>query len=315
MKHFIHFLYHHASAYKTKKSIFNIIIGKKTHQTFFDAVSLNVLSLFGSVPTLTPEQFEKVIRCDDVPQPILTDNHVHFQTLVKTFETLQLLVQTYSYIKHDTRAFLPITSNTDIHHKVRHLYHDIVHHDQTEAFENELFKLFETLHSTDDTPKYAHYLLTGYDEPMYTRQQICAIESIDMDDLFVALYQEYLMIYRILKQSSSFPILSQCIMSMDVSERVYKTYHLLQDTHAIPWIAKQQQVKETTVEDHILDLFMKEKLTNYADFFKSPYQPFVTYYHAHPYQRLKVYKERFEALSYFEIKLAIIGYTKGELHA
>lgn len=34
MKQLILYLYHHASAYKTKKSIFNIIIGKKSHQTF-----------------------------------------------------------------------------------------------------------------------------------------------------------------------------------------------------------------------------------------------------------------------------------------
>ncbi|MDF0051314.1 hypothetical protein O0I59_08695, partial [Staphylococcus pseudintermedius] len=35
----------------------------------------------------------------------------------------------------------------------------------------------------------------------------------------------------------------------------------------------------------------------------------------HPYQRLKLYKEQFDTLSYFELKLAIIGSAKGELHA
>ncbi|WP_436884963.1 hypothetical protein [Staphylococcus chromogenes] len=47
MKTLIQFAYHQASPYKTEKSIYNIITGKKSHQTFFDAVSLNLFTLFG----------------------------------------------------------------------------------------------------------------------------------------------------------------------------------------------------------------------------------------------------------------------------
>ena len=74
-------------------------------------------------------------------------------------------------------------------------------------------------------------------------------------------------------------------------------------------------MRENTIEDHILDLFMKNQMYNYQDFLHHFNQEFINQYNAEPYQRLKRYKERFDNMSYFEIKLAIVGIAKGELDA
>ncbi|PTE73936.1 hypothetical protein BUY44_03525, partial [Staphylococcus devriesei] len=51
----------HAFNYKTDKSIYNILSGKKTHQTFFDACSQQLLSLYHSFPKLKYPSFERFI--------------------------------------------------------------------------------------------------------------------------------------------------------------------------------------------------------------------------------------------------------------
>lgn len=315
MKHLIQYIYHHSSAYKTRKSIFNIIIGKKSHQTFFDAVSLNILSLFGCAPKLKFEQFEQIISQEENDiKEVQTSNSMTYQTLDGTFKAFQLLIQTVSYIQNNQRTFLPIASQVEIHDTVRQIYYEIEHQQLQEAFEQEVTSLFKLLSEKHDII-YAHYLLTGYDEPMYTFSQISMIESIDINDLYTAHYEELLSIYLIIQNADQFPILSQCMMPLEVSDRVIQTLQLLQKGYTIEKIAQIEQVRETTVEDHILDLFMKNILTNYDDFLPTPYNQFLKYYEDQPYQRLKLYKEQFDTLSYFELKLAIIGSAKGELHA
>ncbi|MCE5721218.1 helix-turn-helix domain-containing protein [Staphylococcus pseudintermedius] len=315
MKQLILYLYHHASAYKTKKSIFNIIIGKKSHQTFFDAVSLNILSLYGCAPKLKYEQLEQMISHESYHHTtIQTSNRMTYSTLDATFKAFQLLVQTVSHIQHNQRTFLPITSQVDIHEVVRLIYYEIEQQQLQDAFEEEVTTLFKMLSEKHDT-LYTHYLLTGYDEPMYTFAQISMIESIDIHDLNTAYYEELLSIYLFIQNADTFPILSQCIMPIELSDRVMQTLQLLQKGYSIAKVAQIEQVRETTIKDHILDLFMKQLLTNYDDFFTHPYNEFLKFYQAHPYQRLKLYKEQFDTLSYFELKLAIIGSAKGELHA
>ncbi|MDU7023954.1 MAG: hypothetical protein E6350_12425, partial [Staphylococcus epidermidis] len=55
----------HAFNYKTNKSIYNILIGKKSHQTFFDASSQQLLSLYHSLPNLKYSTFEQFILQKD----------------------------------------------------------------------------------------------------------------------------------------------------------------------------------------------------------------------------------------------------------
>ena len=55
----------HAFNYKTNKSIYNILTGKKSHQTFFDASSQQLLSLYHSLPNLKYSTFEQFILQKD----------------------------------------------------------------------------------------------------------------------------------------------------------------------------------------------------------------------------------------------------------
>ncbi|MFG6175225.1 hypothetical protein ACF7OR_12415, partial [Staphylococcus aureus] len=50
MQHIIKTALQQTFNYKTNKSIYNILVGKKSHQTFFDACSKQQLSLYHSLP-------------------------------------------------------------------------------------------------------------------------------------------------------------------------------------------------------------------------------------------------------------------------
>ncbi|MCS4485472.1 helix-turn-helix domain-containing protein [Staphylococcus americanisciuri] len=315
MKSIITFVYQRAIPHKNIKSIYNIIIGKKTHQTFFDATSLQLLSLFGCAPNISYEQFEATVNkpiSNHVNIP--TSTHVTYPILQQTFVALQLLVQTLSYAHHQQFKFVPLTSQINIHRTVRQLYQHI---QQQQAFveaKEEIKLLFECLNDKH-TNSTAHYYLTGYDETMYTQHQVGQITGFDDDALTLSLYIDMFTIYQLLNDSTSYPILHHLITGIPLSPTLNRTYTLLINGHDISRIAQMTQRMENTVQDHVLELFMRNYLTNYTDYFSQEMTDFIYFYMQQPHQRLRFYKSHFDHLSYFDIKLAIIGIAKGALHA
>ncbi|MEJ7245477.1 hypothetical protein WL360_12175, partial [Staphylococcus epidermidis] len=81
-------------------SIFNIITGKKSHQTFFDACSQQLLSLYHSLPNLKYPSFERYSNNFNIEtaqyQSIINHPRHTYDSLVNTFNAIQLLTQTLS---------------------------------------------------------------------------------------------------------------------------------------------------------------------------------------------------------------------------
>lgn len=315
MKPLISFAYRRAFPHKNKKSIYNIIIGKKTHQTFFDATSLELLSLYGCAPHISFEHFEALVSKSDIRHvDIPTSTHVTYPILQQSFVALQLLIQTLSHAQHQHFQFIPLTSQIDIHQKVKYMYHQIKHHGTLESAKAEIYSLFKTLNDKHANST-AHYYLTGYDETMYTQRQVGQVTELDDDALTVSHYNDLLMIYELLSDTTQFPILHQCITAFPISHTVKRSLTRLLEGQTVTQIAQQTQRTENTIQDHILELFICNYLTSYTDFLQNHINDFIRFYMQQPYERLRFYKEHFEQLSYFEIKLAIIGIAKGDLHA
>ncbi|UEX89136.1 helix-turn-helix domain-containing protein [Staphylococcus ratti] len=314
MKTLVQYAYHQASPYKTDKSIYNIIIGKKSHQTFFDAVTLNLFTLFGIKKDLTWETFTTYIKEMPHSIDIPTSNKANYHILVQTFENLQLLIQTLSYLKHEIKTFMPTTSHVDVHQNVKKLYHQIKKAHKEDATVKEIYVLFECL-NTSGTTSVIHYFLTGYDEVMYTPHQVSLIEKINPDELSLLIYHDLYTIYTLLEDTTCFPILSQCRANLEVSSAVYRTYLNIKEGQSIEAVSKINRISINTVYDHIVDLFINNYFTDLHQFIKQSedLNRFVTFYHAQPNQRLKFYKTSFNMFSYFEIKLIIICIAKGVL--
>lgn len=314
MNNLIKYVHQQAINYKTEKSIYNIITGKKSHQTFFDAVSLNLLTLFSCANHLRFEHYKDIVataHTSDVKIP--TSNVTTYHELQNTFITLQLLIQTLSNRKHHQSMFLPITSNITIHKTVKHLYHQIKSQNAFQDVENEIYLLFESL-SEKQPLSVVHYFLSGYQESMYTFTQVGAIHQLDEDTLNVYYYIDLLNLYELIQNSQHFPYLSKCLVYPYVSQTVFNTYRYFRQELTLNDIASKLKVTTNTIEDHILDLYIKGYLSDYTLFLTPFHNEFIKYYQKYPYQKLKHYKSAFDTMSYFEIKLTIIGISKGVIY-
>ena len=249
----------HAFNYKTNKSIYNILTGKKSHQTFFDASSQQLLSLYHSLPNLKYSTFEQfILQKDDFKKSIQVKIHPQYtyDSLTQTFSCIQLLIQTLSHTRKESNTFIPIVQNTYIQQRVKQLYHQVIESNQVSNTIDEIYLLFENLNNKYNHT-FLHYYLQGYEESMYTRQQISLIEGIPQSELFEREMNELIDILNQLKDSTKYPILSQAIILSPLLTNTYLSYQKLKSGLNLKEIAQLQNVKLNTIEDHILEMYIK----------------------------------------------------------
>lgn len=128
MQHIIKTALQHTFNYKTNKSIYNILVGKKSHQTFFDACSQQQLSLYHSLPLLKYPSFElflENITEFNAEMEIMLHPRYTFESMGQTFQAIQLLVQTMSNTMQQDFRFVPISQNNKIQETVKIVYNYI----------------------------------------------------------------------------------------------------------------------------------------------------------------------------------------------
>lgn len=309
------YAYKHTFNYKTDKSIYNILYGKKSHQTFFDACSQQLLSLYHSFPKLKYPSFERYIQNNET-------NHIQlkihprytYDSLINTYSCIQLLVQSITQYLNSELNFVPISQQLNVQQRVKQVYSDIIKHDLIEDFQEELSQLFHTIYTQNDNHCYIHYYLQGYDEPMYTRQQVSLIEDISITDLFTLELNDLVEVMYALEQKEQFPILSKLIMLPPLLNKTALSHQQLLRGITMDEAAVIQNVKINTIEDHVLELFIKGYFHEYTDFVdKGSITDFEKFYVDNRGKRLKIYKNQFDQLSYFQIKLIIVGIERGDI--
>ena len=71
-------------------------------------------------------------------------------------------------------------------------------------------------------------------------------------------------------------------------------------------IAAQQQVKINTIEDHVLEILIKGYMSITMIMLNKKSTAILNFYQQHRGERLKFYKEQFDTLSYFQLKVLIV---------
>lgn len=315
MYNIINFVQSHAHDYKSQKSIYNIITGKKSHQTFFDAASQNLLSLYHSLPNLKYQSFERFFndssKVDDNFK-LISNSRYTYDSIINTFSAIQLLTQTVSNLEHKQHHFIPITQHQFIRHRVKKIYTYIKNNHLTEQYKDELTKLFSELYQQNGQT-YLHYYLQGYEESMYTRQQVSLIEDIPQYHLMEIEYNELATLMNKIEDENRFPILNKLIILPSLLNKTELTLRSLSNGHSLKDIQQQQNVKINTIEDHLLELFIKGHLQNYHLYIsQEDVKLFGLYYLKNRNERLRTFKEQFPKYSYFQIKLMIVGIERGD---
>src|SRR5699024_12205724 len=120
---------------------------------------------------------------DNINKDIITHPRHTYDSLSNTFKAIQLLTQTISNTNHQIYQFVPITQHSTVHQQVKFVYKEIVKNQLQEPFIKELSSLFQSIYDKNNG-LYIHYYLQGFEESMYTRQQISLIEDISQEYLF-----------------------------------------------------------------------------------------------------------------------------------
>lgn len=310
--------YQQAFNYKTNKSIYNILTGKKSHQTFFDASSQQLLSLYHSLPRLKYPSFERYLNDlnDEEPKTIIkTHPRCTYESFINTFNCIQFLIQTVSQSLHNDFRFVPITQQTYIQQRVKDIYQHIKVNELESNFITEIKQLFEKIASKHEHV-YLHYYLQGYDEAMYTRQQVSLIESKSQQELFEFEMNQLVDLMFEIEDMQVHPILNQTIIRPTLLNKTKLTLHQLEEGHSIQDISTVQNVKLNTIEDHLIELFIKGYINDYDRYLDiTTIQPFINFYQSHIGIKLREYKQQFDTLTYFQIKLMIVGIERGDLVA
>ncbi|GGG84881.1 hypothetical protein E2558_04010 [Staphylococcus pragensis] len=310
------YAYRHTFNYKTDKSIYNILCGKKSHQTFFDACSQQLLSLYHSFPKLKYPSFEQYVQNNESNQ-IQLKIHTRFtyDSLINTYSCIQLLVQSITHYLNNELKFIPISQQLKVQQRVKQVYLDIINHELIEDFQEELSQLFHTIYTQNDNCCYIHYYLQGFDEQMYTRQQVSLIEDIPITDLFTLELNDLVELMYALEQKDQFPILSKLIILPPLLNKTALSQKQLLRGITMDEVAVIQNVKVNTIEDHVLELFIKGYFHEYTDYVDEHFiYDFEKFYVNNRGERLKIYKNQFEQLSYFQIKLIIVGIERGDIN-
>ena len=98
-----------------------------------------------------------------------------FESLGQTFQAIQLLVQTMSNTMQQDFRFVPISQNNKIQETVKLSITILKKTNYKLTLKMNYITCLKAI--TLKGPCYLHYYLQGYDEPMYTRQQVSLIEN------------------------------------------------------------------------------------------------------------------------------------------
>ena len=289
---------------------------EKVTSNVFDASSQQLLSLYHSLPKLKYQTFERLLNKNDIKElNIKVHPRFTYDSLNNTFKCIQLLIQTISQYLHHQLKFVPMNQQVIIQNKVKKVYGTIIENDLIKDFENEVTDLFQAISLNNNNKCYLHYYLHGYDEPMYTRQQVSLIENISISKLYTLELNNLVTLGSEIENKQRYPILSECIILSSLLNKTSITQQYLHQGLSLNEIAIAQNVKLNTIEDHILELFIKGYEKNYENYVgKKDIFQFTQYYTEHKGERLKRYKQEFDHLSYFEIKLMIVGIERGEMN-
>lgn len=299
---------------KTNKSIYNILIGKKTHQTYFDATIEHLKLYYGCLPNLKFEDFESIINepVELVNEPIIGD--YFYSQAIQSVQTILLLTQMISQKKHNHLIYQPIINDKEIQFKSKVIYTHIKEIGEDKYIE-EIYRLFEEINTYFQT-SYIHYLLAGYRETPYTIEQISLIEEMSIMDIKERLVEEYQFIQVVIQNKERYPILSQITYQPLLNHQTYTTYELLNQTFDMEQLASIKHVKTHTIHDHIIEMYIKGYLNDKNIYISDDeYQSFVEVIQKYPDQNLKFYYKTLQDFTYFEIKLMYVCYAMEGLNA
>ncbi|MDQ0158512.1 helix-turn-helix domain-containing protein [Alkalibacillus salilacus] len=318
---------------RTPRSVLHILRGKKSAQTFQDSRLFHLADFYHVLPRLSVDAFDQAINqlkkdglieeqdslvvmtelgehfCQDHWQ--LELNGMDYGAITRPFYIrLQLLIQSVSNLIHNQTQFFPITDDESVQASIKKIFNDYNPLAQNgEVLYDELNRLFRLLNEND--ANLMMLTISGSDQIGLSYQQIA--EKWQMDPIMIELSVQSVLhqwLGYITSNPNSFNLIKQLIPKQDenrLTESALLTKHMYNRGMSIDQIVEKRRLKPSTIEDHIVELAMKEILFSIRKFVSLEDEKRIRYVLEEDMtKRLKRIKEQLDGqVSYFQIRLVI----------
>lgn len=316
---------------------YHLLRGKRSGQTLQDAKLYKIENFFGIAPKLSESIYEQTIQMMIEKEWIVNgeNNLVHLTSIGKEqiqlgpklsfngwnyrgnehlfFKRLSLFIQTISHLRRQKRSFLPIQKEVEIQQFVK----DYLLRYQTvglEQMSHLLFQEFQQAFSNwkirEEHKQIMIYRFSGYESIGWTWEQLAKEMKLDAVSVRLMFVEALHMILDDVLYSQHYSILRYFAHHIRVSnyltDSASKTMDLFQQGHSLTAIAQKRKLKMSTIEDHLIEI------ASHSSTF--PYEQFVTEEQIQlvllrmkelQTLRLKVLKNAFPELSYFQLRLIV----------
>lgn len=345
LKSLLLIIIHHLDGERTIYSGFHLLKGKRSGQTLQDVRYYQLKPFFGLLPKLDKDHFDVATK-QLVESGLITiddDSIVHTTTKGKTlkesfktyefdgwnyrgaeqifFARLSLFIQTISYFRVGEKSFMPIQRDREVQLFVRELFvgQPPINLELSTRIKNEIKLCLELSGVSELQREVFVHRLSGYKQTGWTWSQLSDALHKEIEELHLTFIESLHMILNFIDQSSDFPFLSDIAQNIKVSSYLtdssQKTKQIYDQGKTIEEISIIRNLKRSTIEDHFVELS-----SNDEDF---PIERFVTKLEAQLVlqkvnelgtKRLRVLKDLFPSLTYFQLRIILAFYARGDSH-
>ncbi|WP_020059637.1 helix-turn-helix domain-containing protein [Bacillus sp. 123MFChir2] len=327
---------------RTVSSIYHLLKGKRSSQTFQDGNMFHLSFLFGVYKSLRRHNYDKqietllnaqLITCVHENTYILSDvgekqlnewekicyfpkhlQGLHYGELGESFwKRLSLIIQTVSNLKQQNVKFIPIQQDKEITIWVkRFIMNSSV---SREYLAEQLYKEINVIlmNVTSLEATILVYRLTGYHRIGYTTDQLGDMMRQDTLRVYLLFWGTiHFIIQQVQQQKQQFPLLTEIIAYPNEKADLFsistqKTYQLWKQGRTIDEIARIRKLKVATIEDHIVEIALREKEFQVEHFIeKEKMKQIQNIIEKLQTRKLRILKQAAgEHVSYFEIRLVL----------
>jgi len=326
---------------RTISAAYHVLRGKRSGQTIQDIGLFQLHNYFGLLPKLPRKTFDEAVNSFLQYSWLTMQESGHYsmkklglqraeQTSAFLFDgwhyrgnehiffaRFSLIVQSLSYQSAGVRSFSPISRDTNIQSWVRTFLVESNFQDghlQQQLLE-ECERALSVLPLSDANKQLVLYRLSGHSLPGWTWQQLASERQETVLDCQLAFIELLHTLLNEVHQTNDYPLLGKVAEGLRVkallTDSAQQTAHLYEQGYSIEQIVQIRKLKQSTIEDHLVELAMNEPNFSIG--------PFVSYEEAEKvllaskhYQtkKLKTLHEVVEGMSYFQLRLVL---AKGEV--
>ncbi|MCJ7839430.1 helix-turn-helix domain-containing protein [Lederbergia sp. NSJ-179] len=326
---------------RTIYSIYHLLAGKKSSQTLQDAHLFHLAPFFKTMPDINRSRFNRYIQYlieqNDLDYdsrtftahitekgiktyteyfekiPVLKYLHgLKYQdATIQMWNRLTLLVQALSHLNHADKRYHPVNRDPEIHLWVKNY-----------VLENKInrtdlsFRLYEELQALlrppfPEDPVTVIWRLSGYQMIGWTDKQTAEYLHVEQTEYhFRFLNGLHYWLQTIMKDPQKFRVMHSIIADLyqkfPLTKTAQRTAELLAANLSVEEVASRRHLKQSTIEDHIIEIAMNDLTFSIEPFIDEQLvNEILSTAKQLKVKKLKPIKEKIGASSYFQIRLAL----------